>query len=316
MKSAVLISSLFFISCNFNKPDLLQKPIIQVNSSKLLASEFAQLLAKELRPFSSLALNNKEIIQRAKSKILNNYIVSSIHKEWAKTNNIFISNEELESQIQIVRGQYPDDTSFKASLTEGGQNLTSWKEDLRISLLQKKVHLKLAETLPHPTEEEIKTYYKNNSHQFYKKPQVKVQQIVLNSKHEAEEVLRLLRKGKKPDKLAKKFSITPESKDGGHLGWVEEESIHLISPPPLPRLRQWGPITKSPFGYHIFRILKKRGKEKTPFHEVHVEIKRILLEKKEQVYLSKWLEEQLQSAKIYKDEALIQGILAQTQGAL
>lgn len=311
-----LLFPLLFISCNFNTPDLSQQPIIQVNSSQLLAFEFAQQLAKELRPLNALAINDKKVLRKTKNQILNRYIIFSIHKEWATLNNIFVSSKELESEIQSIRQQYPDDLSFKTSLAEEGLDMLTWKKQLRLSLLQKKVHAKLTESLPPPTEKEIKSYYKENLHQFLQKPQIKVQQIVVNSKYNAEEILKLLKKGGKPEEIAKKLSITPESRNGGHLGWIEESTLQLFhsgSPPPL---RQWSQVAKSPFGYHIFRILGKRDQKTSLLNEVLIEIKQILVEKKKQDYFAKWLEKQLQAITIHKDEALIQSILVKTQGTL
>lgn len=301
-------------SCTFHKSEWAHKTVVKVNSSKLPATHFAQRLAEELRPFNALAVNNKEILTKVKDRIVKDYIISVVTRDWAATHNIVVSRKELKTRIQDIRSHYPDDLSFRKALAEEKLTLITWSNKIKDSLLQKKVQLKMAQLVPRPTEAELKAYYKNNKSQFSREPRVQIQQIVVNTKDEARQILKALRARKDPEKMAKEFSITPEGQRGGHLGWIEKKVSPTFQSAFDLKIRRWGKIVKSPFGYHIFRVLAKKPKQILKFNEVRVEIFRILLEKREQAYFSTWLERQIRKASVYRNQALIDGIVAKTQG--
>ena len=139
---------------------------------------------------------------------------------------------------------------------------------------------------------------------------------MVSTKDNARQLLKALKKKRDPGKLAREFSITPEGKKGGHLGWIEKDTSPIFESAFGFRLKKWGPIIKSPLGYHVFRVLGKKPKQIPKFNKIRVEIQRILLEKREQAYFSAWLERQIRIARVYKDDALIEGIVAKTRGEL
>ena len=310
-----LLVYFLFVSCTWTEPDFSQKVVVQVNSSQLLATDFAKRLVEELRAFDTLAVNNQKIVNTVKDRIVQNFIISAINKEWAKDHHIFVSNDELKNHIKNIQSHYPDDISFRTSLAKEKLDITSWDEKIKDSLLQKKIQLEIAKNIPSPTQEELRDFYKDNLHQFSQKPQVKVQQIVVNTRHHAKAILKTLKKQRgNPEDIAREFSITPEGKSGGHLGWIEKDTSPIFQLAFGLRLKEWSPVVKSPFGYHIFRILGKKKKQTLTFSEARMEIQRILLGKKQQDNFLKWLQKQVRSAQIYQDTELIANIVPQPKG--
>ena len=57
------------------------------------------------------------------------------------------------------------------------------------------------------------------------KPRVRASQIVVPTLEEAKTILRELRRGMKFDAAAREYSITPEAKAGGLLGWFEPDQM-------------------------------------------------------------------------------------------
>ena len=87
------------------------------------------------------------------------------------------------------------------------------------------------------------------------KPRVKASQIVVPSLDEAKLILRELRRGLSFESAAREYSITPEGKLGGHLGWFE--------PDQMPKLYQqcfnmWpgqlSQVLQSEYGYVILKL--------------------------------------------------------------
>ena len=87
------------------------------------------------------------------------------------------------------------------------------------------------------------------------KPRVKASQIVVPSLDEAKMILRELRRGLSFESAAREYSIMPEGKTGGHLGWFE--------PDQMPKLYQqcfnmWpgqmSQVIQSEYGYVILKV--------------------------------------------------------------
>ena len=74
-------------------------------------------------------------------------------------------------------------------------------------------------------------------------------------------------------------------------------------------------IIKSPFGYHLIKIIKKEPEGERTLDEVRGEVLRSLTAKKEQALFIKWLDVQLRSSKVYKNYDLINSINPTTKGA-
>lgn len=85
---------------------------------------------------------------------------------------------------------------------------------------------------------------------------VHASQIVVRTKEEGEEVVKLLRRGTDFAELARARSLGPEAKNGGDLGWFErgvmpeviDETCFTLKP------GQTSGLVSSEYGYHVFQV--------------------------------------------------------------
>lgn len=85
--------------------------------------------------------------------------------------------------------------------------------------------------------------------------------ILVKTEKEALDILDQLKKGKKFDQLAKRYSICPSGKRGGDLGEFHRGDMvkafdDVVFKRPL--LKVHGPI-KTRFGYHLIKTLYRNG---------------------------------------------------------
>lgn len=182
------------------------------------------------------------------------------------------TNEEIEKEL--FKGQ--SEKEIKKFLKEEGIDFHLWKEihrrDVIASLILKKViHISLKDkenkkTFEHkPPEEDVET------------PYIKFQQIVTKDRKIAEKVMNRIRKGEDFEKLAEEFSIAPE----------RGKIIGPFFPGELPsefdicfKLNKGdvSSVVKSPYGYHIFKLVDK-GVGKRTFFRPEI-VKEIAIEQK------------------------------------
>lgn len=313
---ALLAAGLFVFAstgCFENESDPSSQVVLKVNEETLSLKVFSEEMASRLRGLDALTVKDKSAIDRVKRSIIRDFITDSLTKKWAKSKGLFVRKEQLDAKVESIRTIYPDDLAFRRALAQQGQTFPTWKEKLRLSLLQELVVLDLSKSIEDPTKEELLTYYNNHKSSFKKPEMVRITQVVLKTEANAKHIASELRKGKKIESLAKRFSITPEATNNGDIGWIERGTLDVFDKAFSMRVGRRSEIIKSPYGYHIFKVTGKRRGKKLGFKEVVPKISRVLREKREQALYASWLEQQIRTSVVFKDDSLIENISVVTR---
>jgi len=220
-------------------------------------------------------------------KVIEKYLIM----EYGKEEGITIQDDELKTALKEIKKDYPEDV-FNAILLERYIDYDTWQEELRQDLLLRKIITTVFEGMPHVSFNETMAYYETHKNEFMRPQMVRARQIVTKSREEAEKILDRIAKGEEMEKLAKDYSITPEAKDGGLLGWIpkgrlEEDMEAVIFALPINTI---SPIVESPYGYHIFEVLSVRAEGLKTLPEAKVDIESILTLQKRELFYGKWIE--------------------------
>lgn len=158
------------------------------------------------------------------------------------------------------------------------------------------------------SDEEVSAYFKANRDQFDRPEQVRARQIVVADEAEGQEVLGILRQERPFAEVAAEYSLSPDAKQGGDLGFFSRgemppEFDAIVFDLPVKRLSD---LVKSEYGYHIFLVEEKRKAKRLNKKEASDEIRAILEgRKKEEVYLA-WLQDMRARAVISVDWAQLE----------
>ncbi|MEN0058576.1 MAG: peptidyl-prolyl cis-trans isomerase [Bdellovibrio sp.] len=298
--------------CPSNYQKISSKPVEQVNEHVLTSKQFANHLARRLRNFDALAAKDPNNIHRVKEEILRDFLVKSLTLDWARAQNISISESQLDKEVDRLRANYPDDLSFRRSLAQENLAFSEWREDLRYSLIEKEVFKRINEKAKAPTDEDIRRFYEDHKDRYKRKERIYIRQIVVDEEAKAD-AIKMEQKSVEFATLAKKYSITPEAKEGGLVGWIEKGSVDYFDP--LFSAGSGLQVVKSPFGFHLIRIEKKSPPTTLPIEEVKKQIVLEIKAQREQAEYVAWLDAQLRSSKVLKDYALINAITVDTRGS-
>lgn len=298
-------------ACTSNYQKLSSKPVVKVNDHVLTAKEFSNQLARKLKDLDALTAKDPSTVHRTKEELLRSFIVKSLTLDWARANSLVVTESDLDKEVDKYRANYPDDLSFRRLLAQENLSFSEWREELRYTLIERAVFKKLNERVKAPTESEIKHYYDEHKDQFKKKERIYLRQIVTDEQGKAD-LLKSQVKTKDFSELAKKYSVAPEAKAGGLVGWIEIGTVDFFDPLFKSGV---GSVTqlKSPFGFHVVKVEKKAPAGITPMEEVRNQITRTLTAQREQAEFVKWLDAQLRSSKVLKDNELINSIVVETR---
>ena len=295
MPVLIFKKSLFFIiavtitlsACQiFENPK--EKVVITVGSSSITDEELR-------REIQHIIFDMGVTDQEAKNgiePIINKVVEKSLIMEYGKEKGITVTDRELESAIREIKRDYPEEV-FQEMRLQRYIDFNEWKDELTRDLLIKKIITIASSNMSPITFSETKAYFDARQEEFWRPQTVQLRQIVTRSREDAEKILERLAEGHDMGELAKKYSITPESGDGGILGWIEKGELEepmeeVIFSLPAGKISD---ILKTPYGYHIFEVLASRPGGSKELPEVMTEIESELILQKRESFYGKWIKE-------------------------
>jgi peptidyl-prolyl cis-trans isomerase C len=301
-----------FIGCESRKDDLSSKPVLKVNERVLTLRDFSTLLARRLKDLDALSAKNPQTISLIKEELLRAFITRSLIVDYAESKKIEVTNVELDKEVDRIRALYPDDVSFRRTLADENISFSEWREQLKYRLIEQKVFQVMTEKIKSPTAEDLKQFYQQNIGQFKTKERIYIRQIVVEEQAKAD-LMKTEIKKRGIETLARQYSITPESKNGGAVGWIGRDEVDFFEPLFAYKLGVPGPIFKTPYGYHIAVVEKKSPATSLTFEEVRPRIERQIRAQKEQALFTEWLDAQLRSSRVWRDYKLIEAVTVDTK---
>lgn len=207
-----------------------------------------------------------------------------------KKQNITVTEEAVQAEIEKIAAQYGGEEAFEQALAAYGYSLDIVKENIEKGL---KVQ-KLLEPQITITEDEMKGYFEENKETFNVEEQVKASHILVDSEEKAQEVKNKLSAGEDFAKIAKEYSTDTSNKEnGGSLGYfskgdmVKEFEDTAFS---LEIGKISAPV-KTQFGYHIIKVEDKKPAKEANYEENVTQIKQILIEQKLPATYETWIQD-------------------------
>ena len=310
--AGLLIFGSILAGCTAPRSQVASQPVLQVNDHTLTTQEFSDRLARRLKQFDALAAKDPTVLNRTKEDVLRSYTLEALIVDYAKANSIAVSDSELDQEVNTARSAYPDDVAFRRVLADENVSLAAWRDLLRVTLLEKKVFTKIGEKLPKAKPEEVKKYYDENKEKYRRKERIYLRQIVSDDLTKATEIKEELKK-KGFSELATKFSVAPEGKSGGLVGWVERGSVDIFDKAFLLPVGGVSQVLESPYGFHILKVERKAPAGFATLEEVKPVIEQNLMAQREQGEFSSWLDRQIRTSRVLRNQDLIRSISVETR---
>lgn len=301
-----------FPGCTWRNTQVADQTVIQIEDRSLNLKEFSDRLSRQLKNFDALSAKDPAQVDRARQSVTREYLIETLFSKFAAKNNIEITQSEWDQEVNEIRGGFPDDASFRRALAEENLSLAEWRDRIKFLMMQKRVFADFAKKYQPPTDDEIKKYYDENKERFHHPERIYLRQIVVDDLSKAQEILAETKK-RKFDELATQYSIAPEGKNGGLVGWVQRGSVDIFDKAFTIGIGNNSQVLESPYGFHIFRVEKKEPAGYTKVDELKPLISKILVGQKEQKEYTQWLDEQLRSTRVSINKDLINQLKVETR---
>ena len=165
--------------------------------------------------------------------------------------------------------------AFVDRLKSDGETLEGVTEEMRERLLAES-YVAEQTRAERASAAEARAWFEQHRAELDTPDEVHAQQIVVASADEAKSLLDQLRKGAPFEELARAHSTSPDAAQGGDLGWFPrgtmpkqfDEACFSLGAGKL------SGVVASPYGFHVFKVLGKRGAKHHSFEEVRPEAER------------------------------------------
>ena len=280
LRPALLAFVLVLTGCpQQQKPSQDPAVVATVNGEVLRRVDFERLLAREAQAMEGNGPRTPEQVEPYKTALLETLVERALLLQAAAAAGVTVTTEEVDRRVLALSSEYPAgtfDAALAKSQTSRAALTRSTREQLtNEKLLSQEVHARVA-----VTEVQISRYYEEHQADFQEVEQVHAQQIVVKGLDEAKRVQAQLWQGKKFQDLARRYSLSPDARVGGDLGFFARGTMPPAFDEVVFKLSVGGTseVVSTEYGFHLFRVLEKKPARKQEFIEVRAKIEDRLLQ--------------------------------------
>ena len=282
--------------------------VAEIDDDTITVAEFTEEYFPLVEGYGTPSSDQEqEALKNLKEALLDQLIEKRLILHEAPKMGITVSDDEVEEALASIKRGFPEGGFEEVVKDEA--SLLQWKERLHQRLLIEKVINRVSQITSPIDEKTMMQYYEKHREQFVVTEQVRVRQIVVKDRKDAESMLSKLKRGNPFDELARKYSSGPEAKEGGDLGFfgqgeMPEEFDVVFSL----QVGEISDIVQSPYGYHIFQVVAKLERSESGFAEVKDQIRQLIVREEEDKAFHDWLKTVKKRANIRVNQSALEGI--------
>ena len=211
------------------------------------------------------------------AQVLERMINDLMQVQLAKETGVKIDEATIEKTVQrIADDNNLSMTAFRQALERDGIRYARFREDMRNELILARLREREIENTIVVTDAEVDTELARAAKERSGDSEYRLQHILVMvpqqatpeqidaRRRRAMQALSDLRKGSAFAEIAATFSDAPDALQGGDLGWRAAGRLPTLFLDALDKIQpgETSDILRSPNGFHIVKLLEKRGKEK------------------------------------------------------
>ena len=312
----LLIISLCVPSVYAAPQELLDRVVAVVNDEVITQAELDAFLRPLYDEYSQQYSGEElvKIVQEARQKLLNQLIEDKIVYQEAVKQEIVVSGEDLEKELQEFKKRMAKPDELELMLEKEGMTMKELREKLRKQSMVRQLHDREIRAKVVVSPLEVENFYKENPDKFVVKERVKVRSLTVKKSQEArtkgipDEGAKIkmaafqqkLRDGQDFEKMIQSSSEDSHAKQNGLGEWIERggmiESVdEVIFKTPV---GQFTGIVETPVGYHLFKIEEKEAAKTRTLEETRDQITSYLFQQKSNARFRDWMQELKRTAYI------------------
>jgi len=233
-------------------------------------------------------LQKQERTQALHRQVLEKLIEEKLIDQEAKKSAVKVSSREVDAAVEEVKrrnGATQED--LERALAVEGLTLETYKKQIEKTIQRQRLINWSVKVEEKAGEKDLREFYKKNISRYRPNETYRPAQILFVIPKEAtpgeireirkrcQNVLEKIRKGEDFGELAVLYSEDTSNKDRGDLGYFKKGELLPIFEKEALRLKvgEVSEIIRTEFGFHIIKLLDRKGTDPLPFEEVVERVK-------------------------------------------
>jgi parvulin-like peptidyl-prolyl isomerase len=248
--------------------------------------------------------DKEKVIAEGRIMVLNRMIDSRLIQQFSKKAGIVVKDDEIMGTIKdLLRRRNISMEQFTQTLEREGSSLESYMQDMKEQMTRMRLLRRELKTKIIVSDDEIGENYVKHRDEYEGTEAVRIKQILIllpqNAdrtvtamlRTDAEGIHKRLIDGEPFDLLAAQFSQGPSAATGGDIGFLEKGTMLPEVDVVAFRLAkdEISEIIVSPVGFHIIKVMDRRGAGLKPIAIIREEIKAKLEEEKMEKSYEEWI---------------------------
>ena len=286
--------------------EVVERIVALVNSELITLSELEEIgkpILDQVRKTASPA-EREERLKKARREVLDHLIESKLLEEEMKKSKIEVPDRDVDAAIQdVMKTSNLTEDGLKKALAREGMTLTAYRQKVREELGKMRLVAREIKSKIVIEEEELRKRYEENLEKYSVPLEVKIQQVffplpensskdqVATVKKEALTILERARRGDDFTQLAKAYSRGPAAEEGGILGYFRRQELAHALEEAAFKLKpgEISELVRSPAGFHILKVLDRKGGELRSFAEVQDRIREDAMQEESEKRYNAWM---------------------------
>lgn len=277
---------------------------VAVVNGEPISVEFLVHELRETRAGAAEGAGQGDVLRR---RVLDELVDRTLLLQEARARSIVVGQDQVERAFLRIRSEYPG-THFDDLLAQERVSQTELKSRLKDQLTIERLFEQEVFPRLQVVDAEVERHYADHAAEYQEPERVRVLQIVVPSRDEAIQIRDKLRRNPQTfGEVAKKSSIGPEGKNGGDLGYIGRgagfpEVFDACFTMPLNAISE---IIPSPYGFHIFKVVDRKGAQKRTLEQARAEITEKLVREKRARAQEEYLRTLRERARIQVDDKIL-----------
>ncbi|ADE15186.1 SurA domain protein [Nitrosococcus halophilus Nc 4] len=262
---------------------ILDRIVAVVNEEVVLESELEQMVhtVQEQLVAKGTPLPPDYMLEQ---QVLERLVMQQLQLQLAARTGIRVGDETLNQALRrIAEDNGLTLSQFRDVLEQDGYNFPSFRENIRRELIISQLHKREVNDRVTVSEAEIDNFLTTQrkrgnqdvqyqlGHVLIAVPEAASPEQLQAARAKGEQLLRQLREGMDFQKAALAYSDGQQALEGGNLGWRKMGQLPTLFVDVVPKLQvgEISELIRSPSGFHIVKLLDRRGEEQQVVTQTH-----------------------------------------------
>jgi peptidyl-prolyl cis-trans isomerase SurA len=244
---------------------VVNEEVITLVELRVRLAQVERQLAQQKTP-----LPNREALAK---QVLERMIVERLQLQLARETGTRVDDATVDRALgRIADGNRLSVSQFRAALEQDGVSWDRFREEIRNEILIVRIREREVDNRVVVSEAEIDNYLASPersaaaeeflvSHILLRAPEQASPESLARLRERAEEALAQLRRGTDFGQVAASYSDAPDGLLGGSLGWRSADRLPTLFADAVAGMKpgEVGPILRSPAGFHVIKLIQRRG---------------------------------------------------------